>query len=81
MAATVTEPKWISYLLRDLGAPFIAPISLWYDNKVALHILANLVFHERTKHLDMDCHFIRDEYKKGFILLHHASSIQAKMKN
>ncbi|KAL0437398.1 UNVERIFIED_CONTAM: hypothetical protein Sradi_0447700 [Sesamum radiatum] len=67
MAATVCELKWISYLLRDFGVSVGAPIPLHCDNQAALHIIANPIFHEHTKHLDIDCHIVRNCYKDGFI--------------
>ncbi|KAK4399244.1 Retrovirus-related Pol polyprotein from transposon RE2 [Sesamum angolense] len=67
MASTVSELLWISYLLRDFQLSIQQPIPFWCDNKAALHITANPVFHERTKHLDIDCHLVRDQFKAGFI--------------
>ncbi|KAL2228858.1 UNVERIFIED_CONTAM: Retrovirus-related Pol polyprotein from transposon RE2 [Sesamum indicum] len=67
LAATVCELRWISYLLADFGVHVSLPISLFCDNKAALHILANPVFHERTKHIEIDCHLVRNAYKEGFI--------------
>ncbi|KAL0360868.1 UNVERIFIED_CONTAM: Retrovirus-related Pol polyprotein from transposon TNT 1-94 [Sesamum radiatum] len=60
MATTVCEWRWISYILGDLGISVPTPVELYCDNKAALHITANSVFHERTKHIEMDCHILRD---------------------
>ncbi|KAL0414235.1 UNVERIFIED_CONTAM: Retrovirus-related Pol polyprotein from transposon RE2 [Sesamum radiatum] len=75
MASTVSELLWISYLLRDLQLPVQRLIPFWCDNKAALHMTANPVFHERTKHLDIDCHLVRDQFKAGFISPSHISGL------
>ncbi|KAL0400196.1 UNVERIFIED_CONTAM: Retrovirus-related Pol polyprotein from transposon RE2 [Sesamum radiatum] len=67
MAATVCELRWLSYLLSDLGIFVRLPIRLFCDNQAAMHIMANPVFHERTKHIELDCHVVRDACKDGFI--------------
>ncbi|KAL0358031.1 UNVERIFIED_CONTAM: Retrovirus-related Pol polyprotein from transposon TNT 1-94 [Sesamum calycinum] len=73
MASTVCELLWLSYLLLDFCIPVQQPIPFWCDNKAALHITANPIFHERTKHLDIDCHLVRDQFKLGFISPSHIS--------
>ncbi|GJZ51772.1 reverse transcriptase, RNA-dependent DNA polymerase [Tanacetum coccineum] len=61
MAFTTFEILWLSFLLKDLHIPVKLPITLLCDNKAAQHLTANPYFHERSKHLDMDCHFTREK--------------------
>lgn len=76
MGASVAELLWISYLLHDLQLKLALPISLWCDNQAAIQITANAVYHERTKHLEIDCHFIRHHYRSRFIHPRHVPSKQ-----
>lgn len=52
-------------LLNDLGLEKLEATSIYYDNQVALTIVANPVQHEKTKHVEIDCHFIRDKPTEG----------------
>ncbi|KAL0405758.1 UNVERIFIED_CONTAM: Retrovirus-related Pol polyprotein from transposon RE2 [Sesamum latifolium] len=67
MASAVFELQWVSYILKDFRFSVVTPVPFWCDNQAALHITANPVFHERTQHLDIDCHVVRDQFKAGFI--------------
>ncbi|KAL2225951.1 uncharacterized protein LOC110011864 [Sesamum indicum] len=74
LGATTCELKWISYLLQDLHVSVLQPIPLYCDNQAAMHIFANPVFYECTKHLEIDCNLVRDQYKAGFVLSSYISN-------
>ncbi|KAM1681408.1 hypothetical protein ACFX2K_038957 [Malus domestica] len=74
MTGTCCELSWLRYLLRDLGLLHPKPVLLHCDNKAALHIAANPVFHERTRHIEIDCHFIRDKIQDGSVITRYIPS-------
>ena len=61
MASTASELTWIKQLLADMGIKHNIPMKMFCDNQAARHIASNPVFHERTKHIEVDCHFIREK--------------------
>ncbi|XP_019244609.1 PREDICTED: uncharacterized protein LOC109224487 [Nicotiana attenuata] len=63
------ELTWLVRLLEDFSAPVTLPIPLHSDSKAAIHIARNPVFHERTKHVEIDCHFMRQQFLSGLITL------------
>jgi len=65
MASTAAELTWLSYLLRDLVVPFTQPSTLFCDNFSALSMSINPVFHARTKHIEIDYHFVREKVALG----------------
>ena len=67
MAMTTCELKWLKAILSSLGVDHVQPMQLCSDSQAALHIARNPVFHERTKHIEVDCHFVRDELVNGTI--------------
>ncbi|XP_031268175.1 secreted RxLR effector protein 161-like [Pistacia vera] len=67
MAQAVCQIMWIYQFLTEIGLETSVPAKLWCDNQAALHIASNLVFHERTKHIEIDCHFVREKLQQGLI--------------
>nr|KYP50622.1 Copia protein [Cajanus cajan] len=61
MALITCEFVWIKQLIRELKFCEDHPMRLHCDNQVALNIASNLVFHERTKHIEVECHFVREK--------------------
>ena len=57
-----SELLWLRWLLTDMGAPQTTSTPIHCYNRSAIHIAHNDVFHERTKHIEIDCHFIRHHF-------------------
>ena len=71
MSDALKELKWLKRLLADLGVKHDSPMDLYCDSKSAIYIAANPVFHERTKHVEKDCHSVRDAVKAKLIATRH----------
>ena len=65
MTLTTCELIWLKHLLQELRFGKDEQMKIICDNRAALHILSNLVFHERTKYIEVDCHFIREKIASG----------------
>jgi len=69
LTSTTCEIQWFSYLLCDLHIAPQATTVRFCDNKFALHLAANHVFHERSKHIKIDCHIVREKIHDGVLRL------------
>lgn len=61
-------------LLSELHVNNLVHVPMFCDNQSALYIASNPVFHERTKHIKIDCHLVRQRLKSGLITTHRLAS-------
>lgn len=67
MADVCCEVSWLVSLFTELYVYGLTHVPLFCDNQSALYIASNPVFHERTKHIEIDCHLVRQEFKSGLV--------------
>ena len=67
MAQGVCELLWLKIILKDLKIKWDGPMRLYYDNKSAISTAHNPVQHDRTKHIEVDRHFIKEELESRLI--------------
>ncbi|XP_021980468.1 uncharacterized mitochondrial protein AtMg00810-like [Helianthus annuus] len=69
IAVTTCEIVWLRWILADMGVTISQPTPLHCDNKSAMQIAKNSVFHDRKKHIEIDCHFTHHHLQLGTISL------------
>ncbi|KAK2991670.1 hypothetical protein RJ640_028945 [Escallonia rubra] len=74
IANVTAEIMWIGSLLYELGVPKALPALLWCDNIGAIYLSSNPIFHARTKHVELDYHFVREQVKLGTLVVRFISS-------
>ncbi|GKB94661.1 putative RNA-directed DNA polymerase, partial [Tanacetum coccineum] len=67
LAFVTSKVIWILNIWKDLKCFNLLPVIVFCDNNSAIKIVANLIFHERTKHLEIDLHFVREKIVVGVI--------------
>ena len=85
-AVSTTEPEyvaaclathellWLRRLLHSVRSPQLSPTTLYCDNQFAVRLVKNTIFHQKTKHIDIKCHKIRDAETDGHISITYVST-------
>ena len=74
MSIACSEIVWLRGILSKLGFSQPNPTPLHVDNTSAIQMVVNHVYHERTKHIEVDCHSIREALDSHIISLPYIST-------
>ena len=74
VANVVAETAWLRNLLLELQAPLSTATIVYCDNVSAVYLSTNPVQHQRTKHIEIDIHFVRDYVASGQVRVLHVPS-------
>nr|GFA61365.1 ribonuclease H-like domain-containing protein [Tanacetum cinerariifolium] len=74
VANVVAETCWLRNLLRELHIPLSSATLIYCDNVSAMYLSSNPVHHQRTKHIEIDIHFVRDLVAAGQVRVLHVPS-------
>lgn len=74
LADATAEMMWVQKLLAELKVPHPPAARLWCDNIGATYLTANPVFHARTKHIEIDFHFVRERVAQGLLEVRFVNS-------
>ena len=76
MSQTTCEMMWLKSLLIEFGFSMDALMAMHCDNEAVIFIVNNLAFHEHIKHIEVDCHYVRDTVTRGVISTSYTQSLE-----
>nr|KYP71263.1 Copia protein [Cajanus cajan] len=71
LAQGICEGLWMKIILNDHRIKIELPMKLFCDNKSTINIAQNLIQHDKTKHIEIDRHFIKEKLDNGLIVIAH----------
>ena len=74
LATRAAELAWLRQVLCDLGIFLSSALAIWCDNTSAIALASNPIFHSRTKHIEVDYHFMRECVVRDDLHLHFIST-------
>ncbi|KAI3730927.1 hypothetical protein L1987_62108 [Smallanthus sonchifolius] len=74
VANVVAEICWLRNLLLELHRPLSRATLIYCDNVSAIYLSGNPVQHQRTKHIELDIHFVREHVQRGNVRILHVPS-------
>lgn len=77
LSLAVAENVWLKRLLQELSindTPATLHVELYCDRKAEIQMTKNPMFHERTEHIKLDCHFIRERVQDGSVSVFYIST-------
>lgn len=74
LANATAKVTWIQTLLQEIGVPSPPVAKLWCDNIGATYLSANAVFHGKTKHIEVDFHFVRERVSQKLLDIRYIST-------
>lgn len=74
LATAITDTLWLQRLLTDFDISMSLPTPIFCDNRSAISLANNPILHARTKHIEIDHYFIRQQIADQKIIVHHIPS-------
>ena len=76
IAHGICEVLWIKQLLKELKVASPLPMKVFCDNKAVTAIALNAVLHDRTKHVEVDKHFIKEKLENRLIVMPYIPTVE-----
>jgi len=76
VAHGICEVLWLRILLDELKIRVALPLRVYCDNKAAINISHNPVHHDRTKHVEVDRHFIKERIEEGTVVMSYVPTTE-----